>query len=39
MIDQQYADDASWITNHDATVLQLKNEAPLILKKKNLQQI
>ena len=37
MIDQQYADDVSWITDHDETVLQLKKEVPSILKEKNLQ--
>ena len=37
MIDQQYADDVSWITDHDETVLQLRKEVPSILKEKNLQ--
>ena len=37
MIDQQYADDVSWITDHDETVLQLRKEVPSILKEKSLQ--
>ena len=37
MIDQQYADDVGWITNHDDIVLQLRKEVPLILKENNLQ--
>ena len=36
MIDQKHSDDASWITNHDDTVLH-KKEVPSILKEKNLQ--
>ena len=39
MIDQQYADDVSWVTDQDETVLQLRKEVPSILKEKNLQKM
>jgi hypothetical protein len=37
MIDQQYADDISWITNNEARKRALKEEVPKIIREKNLQ--
>ena len=37
MIDQQYADDVSWITNNTVIKENLKKEVPTILKDKNLK--